>query len=208
MKRPSPSLIISCIALFCALGGSGYAITQAGTPVIAGPHGDVTISSDFAGLYPLTLMTPRYGYGALNVKDYTGKVSATIDSTGQFWSHATGSDTPRLLLSANGYEGSDVMQTLIGSSAVSAISAGGEIESYNYYVNGDNIRFSVRDAQDNLQGGIDASGRFVTLAHTAPDPRDMESGEARLWFNPTPFSGGMMVTTKDSGGVVRTVKLG
>lgn len=198
-------MIVALAALFVALGGTAYAV---GGPVVAGPHGDVTIESDFAGLYPLTLKTPQYGYGALVTKNYQGKTAVTIDSDGMIWSHATGADKPRLFLSANGYEGEDVFQTAIGSSVVSAISPGGEIESYNYYVNPDEPRFSVRDRDDNLVGGIDGGGKLITLAHAAPDPRDLQNGEARIWFDQTPTTGGLRVTAKFSDGSVRTMSLG
>src|SRR6266496_1122416 len=195
------------IALVAALGiVSGVSAADYGYVPYDSPYGNVVLNPSFAGVVGLTVNAPQYSYGAIQTNDHNGTTAFTVSEDGQIWSHATGVDDPRLVLSSNGYDGDygDVMQTLIGSSPVSAISAGGEIESYNYYVNGDSPRLSVRNLDDSLAGGIDGAGRFTTLAHNAPDPVDMANGEARVWYD---TNSGLQVTMKDSSGNVSKINL-
>lgn len=67
----------------------------------------------------------------------------------------------------------------------------------------------VRDSGTNrLVAGVANGGALITAQNVAPNPAYMANGEARVWFDPTPVTGGLMVTEKDSAGTVKTVKLG
>jgi hypothetical protein len=137
-----------------------------------------------------------------------GQTGLSVDSSGQTWIHATGSNTARLILSADGYNTADTLISEIGSSPVASISSGGELESYNYYVYPDTPRLSVRDTNDNFIGGITGSGAIVTSSHAAPWAQDMRDGSAWIWYDQTPVTGGLMVSEKDSAGNVRTIRVG
>ena len=205
------AVILSGLLLALAFAGVSGADPQTNY-VPLGTYGDVTIAPTFAGVVGLTIKTPQWSYGALQTQDYQGTVGATINNTGQVWIHPDyKTQSPRLVVSSPSYGGpsclNDPIQEIIGSSVVWSVDCGGADTSYNYYSQPDGMQFKVEDNRENLAGGIDASGRFVTLAHSAPDPRDMGNGEARVWFNPDPNTGGMEVTMKYSNGVMQTVRL-
>lgn len=180
-----------------------------------GPYGSVTLAPTFAGTIGLTVNAPQWSYGAIETLDckvWMGQCVRALDvaGDGQVWVRDTGTHRPRLVLSTDGYDGADVMSVITGGSPVATVSSSGEWESWGEYAWPDAMRFSTYNSydEDSFSGGLDRSGRYVTLAHTAPDPRNMRNGEAREWFDPTPGTGGMMSTMKFSDGSVKTVKIG
>lgn len=202
--------LVAIIILSLSLVGVARADTPSYVPF--GPYNSVNLQPTFAGVVGLTIKTPQWSYGALETQDYQGRTGLTVAGDGETWIHPDyQNQAPRLVVSSPTYGGpsckNDPIQEIIGSSEVWSVDCGGTDTSYNYYNQPDSMQFQVEDNAEHLSGGIDASGRFVTLGHTGPDPRDMQNGEARVWFDPDPNTGGLMVTMKYSNGAVQTSRL-
>lgn len=109
-----------------------------------------------------------------------------------------------------------ISPTALGTTALSLHSflAGSNLAAFNYtgaqvLTIANNGELLVKDGDSGRTvGGISSVGGLITAENYPPDGGVLAKGEARLWFDKTPVTGGLSVTYKDSAGTVRTVRLG
>jgi hypothetical protein len=200
------ALVFSVLALLLGAGGMAAATDYGYVPF--GPHNSVSVTSTYAEPTLSLGTTYQYARNAIVAKNYLGQNLFNVSADGQIKSWYTSADqSPRLVLASAGYSGADSMIVEVGSSPVASITAGGEFESYNYYFCCDDPRFSVRDHDDKIVGGIASGGALITAQHVPPYSASVANGEARIWFDPTPGTGGLRVTARDSDGNLTTTAI-